>query len=517
MGKSTPKIPHLDKSRGCTQLIVNGKPFVMLGGELQNSSASDLAFMEPIWDRMVSLNSNTVLAPIYWECLEPEEGHFDFTLVNGLLKGAREHNLKLVLLWFGTWKNGESAYVPRWVKTDLKRFPRVQTEPGVNSRTITPLSDEGCKADAKAFRELMKFLKKADGEQHTVIMVQVENETGVLGASRDMSSAAEKLFNAPIPRELTKYLKERTAQMVPGFRSFWEGIGAKTSGTWPEVFQSKASETFMAWQIAAYIDKVAAAGKAEYALPMYVNTWLPYGQKPGQYPSGGPTAEMIGIWQAGAPNIDFIAPDIYHPDFRMCCADFTQAGNPLMIPEANVVGGDANAFWAIAEHNAICFAPFGVDSPHPWGSPWDSPRLAPAYKFLTELMPLITAHQGTGKMKGVLQQGGESSYSIELGKYKLNITYNRKADDTRGPGHGLVINTAADEYLVAGTGFTISFEAKPGEPRNVDFISVDEGWYVDGEWKPGRRMNGDDTVGAKFGFVYGTELALRRAKLYSYA
>jgi hypothetical protein len=272
----------------------------------------------------------------------------------------------------------------------------------------------------------------------------------------------------------------------------------------------------MEWQIAAFIDKVAAAGKAEYPLPMYVNTWLPYGQKPGQYPSGGPTAEMIGIWLAAAPNIDLIAPDIYHPDFRMCCADYTQAGNPLLIPEANVVNGDANAFWAIAEHNAICFAPFGVDSQHPWGSVWDSPKLAPAYKFLSDLMPLITAHQGTGSMRGILQQGAESNYSFDLGKYKLHITYNRKADDTRGPAHGLVITTAPDEYVVAGTGYTVAFEAKPGEPRNVDFISVDEGTYTNGEWKPGRRMNGDDTVGARFGFVYGADLSVRRAKLYSY-
>ena len=516
MAKSSARIPHLDFSQGCARLMVDGKPFVMLGGELQNSSASDLNFMEAVWKRMVSLNCNTVLAPIYWELFEPEEENFDYTLVEGLLKGAREHGQKLVLLWFGSWKNGESAYVPSWVKLDLKRFQRSQTEPGVNCRTLSPLCEAACKADRKAFRKLMKYLKKHDGE-HTVIMVQVENEVGQLGASRDMSAAATKVFNSPIPEELSKYLKDKGAKMVADFRKNWEGYGAKTSGTWPEVFGAKAPETFQAWYIASYIDKVAAAGKDEYPLPMYVNTWLHYGQKPGQYPSGGPTFEMISLWQAAAPHIDFIAPDIYAPDFRGVCADYTQGGNPLMIPEANALGGDANAFYAIAEHNAICFAPFGIDGPHPWGMPHENPRLPVSYKFLTNMMPVITQYMGTGKMRGILQQSGENSHTLELGKYRINITYHRKPDDPRGFAYGLIINTASDEYIVAGAGFTLEFASKPGEPRNVDFLSLDEGWFVNGKWKPGRRMNGDDTVNCKFGFMYETEPSVRKARLYSYA
>jgi hypothetical protein len=509
-------IPHLERSGGCTRLIVDGKPFIILGGELQNSSASDLAFMEPLWGKLAGMHCNTVLAPVAWEMIEPEEGRFDFSIVTGLLKGARAHNLKLVLLWFGTWKNAESAYVPGWVKTDQKRFPRAQIEPGLSSRSVSAFSEECCKADANAFRQLMKFLKSADAEHHTVIMVQVENETGLLRAAHDMSPAAMKAFTGSIPVELSAYLKSDGEKMISSFRKNWEACGAKTSGTWNDVFGAKAAETFMAWHIGRYVEKVCAAGKAEYPLPMFTNTWLPYGNNPGQYPSGGPTAELIGLWKAAAPDIDVLAPDIYLPDFKMVCKDFTQGGNPLLIPEASAIGGECNVFWALAEHDAICFSPFGIDSPHPWGINCDSPRLSVSYKFISELIPLICQYQGTGWMRGVLQTTEENEV-IEIGKYRVNIAYQRKlANDERGIACGLIIAVGEDEYIVAGSGFSVAFESKAGGPRHVDFLSVYDGRFVNGEWKPGRLLNGDDTVHRRFGFERSTALQIRRAKLYGY-
>ena len=116
-------IPHLEKRGAVTQLIVDDKPFLALAGELHNSSSSSRQYMRPIWPRLARMNLNTVLAVVTWELIEPEEGKFDFTLVDGMIEDARRFNMRLVFLWFGSWKNGESSYPPYWVKTDGKRFP----------------------------------------------------------------------------------------------------------------------------------------------------------------------------------------------------------------------------------------------------------------------------------------------------------------------------------------------------------------------------------------------------------
>ena len=130
-------------------------------------------------------------------------------------------------------------------------------------------------------------------------MVQVENEAGVWGGVRDYGAAAQKAFAGPVPEKLVK------------------GLG-KQPGTWKEVFGEDADETFEAWYTAAYIEQVAAAGKAEYGLPLYVNAALRDPMHPGKapsYESGAPTDNNIGLWKIAAPSIDAIAPDIYLPEY----------------------------------------------------------------------------------------------------------------------------------------------------------------------------------------------------------
>ena len=254
------QIPHLQTQGTATQLIVDGKPFLMLAGELHNSSASSLEYMKPIWPRLAAMHLNTVLATVSWELIEPEEGHFDFTLVDGLIQDARSHNLHLVFLWFGSWKNGMSSYIPPWVKANQDRFPRVQRQDGTGVEILSTFSDANREADSRAFAALMRHIKEVD-TQHTVIMMQVENEVGVLGDSRDRCQAANRAFAGPVPRELMDFIQKNRDTLNPQFRKVWEAAGARTSGTWAEVFGNSpaADEIFMAWNYARYIGQVAAA------------------------------------------------------------------------------------------------------------------------------------------------------------------------------------------------------------------------------------------------------------------
>jgi len=200
-GRGAESMPHLRKQGTATQLVVDGNPFLVIGGELHNSSSSSMEYMKPIWQRMLDLNFNTVLAGVSWELVEPEQGRFDFSLVDGLIQDARRSGLRLVLLWFGSWKNGMSSYIPLWVKKDYTRFPRVRLQERGTVEVLSTLAEANWQADAKAFTALMRHIREVDGDSHTVIMVQVENEVGVLRDSRDRSGAANAAF-APDGRAL---------------------------------------------------------------------------------------------------------------------------------------------------------------------------------------------------------------------------------------------------------------------------------------------------------------------------
>ena len=505
-------IPHLRKQGTATQLIVQGEPFIILGGELHNSSASSLAYMEPIWAKLAAMNLNTVLATVSWELLEPEEGKFDFTLVDGLIEGAGKHKRRLVFLWFGSWKNGVSSYVPGWVKTDVKRFPRVQRRDGAKGEVLTPLGDANCEADAKAFAALMRHIRQMDGREQTVVMVQVENEVGLLGDARDRSPLAEKAFAQPVPAELLDYLAKHKDSLIPEFRQYWEATDFKSSGTWSEVFGDGADETFMAWHYARYIGKIVADGKAQHPLPMFVNAWLIQreGQKPGAYPSGGPVSKMIDVWRAGGPAIDLFAPDIYLSDFQGVCASYTRSGNPLFIPEAGR-GPDAaaKALVAIGQFDAIGFCPFGIDSMSA-----ENP-LKDTYQMLADLMPAMAQAQGSGKMI-VLADQGEGNRTIDLAGYRLEVS---PGGGGRGGSDGspaIVIASGAEEFLVAGAGLGIHFSARTRGPRQTGILAIDEGRFQEGKWVPGRRMNGDENAGGWKLQLPGGAPSIQRIRLYQY-
>ena len=504
-------LPRLQKNGEATQMMVDGRPFLMLSGELHNSSASSIAYMKPFWDKLAKLHLNTVIGTVSWELIEPEEGKFDFSLVDAQIREARSRGLRLVLIWFGSWKNGNSTYAPMWVKTDPGRFPRTKINKlanpgpffGEGMETLTPLSETTMTADASAFRALMRHIKTVD-PGHTVIMMQVENEPGLLGDSRDRSALAEKAWSGPVPAGLLAHLAKNRATLLPEMEKVWGAKGFKTSGTWADVFGTDpfAEEVFMAWHIARYIGKVAEAGKAELALPMYANAWLgpqPRMDLPGQYPSGGPVARVHDVWRAAAPSLDLLAPDIYVEDFKGTCALYARAGNPLFIPEARAMTG--SAFWAIGQNSALGFSPFGID---------DLPehhQLGNAYQVLGSLMPLIAKAQSEGRIRGVLMDS-ETPETVSFAGYKLTVNsvkrypwmlaegqqameqQGRNPPDRRPM--GLVLSTGPDEFLVAGAGLAINFAPdSPGLPE-ASIGWIDEGVYEKGQWIAGRRLNGDE-------------------------
>ncbi len=522
---SASSIPHLEKKGSTTQLIVDDQPFLILGGELHNSSSSSLDYMKPIWPELREMNLNTVLTPVSWELIEPEEGKFDFTLVDGLIRGARNNNLRLIFLWFGSWKNSMSSYTPALIKTNELRFPRAETSDGRGEEILSPFSNANCDADAHAFAALMKHLRGIDGHEHTVIMVQVENEIGMIPEARDHSAIANKLFSESVPKELMDYLEQHRDTLAPEFRELWEKAGLKTSGTWEEVFGPgiETEEIFMAWYYARYTDRVAAAGKAEYPLPMYVNAALIRpGWKPGQYPSGGPLPHLMDIWQAGAPHIDILAPDIYFPNFEEWCEKYHRFGNPLFIPETRPI--PANLLYALGQFDAMGVSPFGIEDEFSSPLTNNTPTIEQTYQTLAALSPLILENQGRGTMAGVWLDGTNRTQKVKLGNYTFNVAHDYTWPYSSGYGQtnewprmgGLIISTGPDEYRVAGCGLVITFTSNSPEKPKAGIISIDEESFVNGHWVTGRRLNGDENHQGRHLYLAPDACGVLRLKLYSY-
>lgn len=516
-------LSHLRPQGTATQLIVDGKPYLALAAELHNSSVSSLEYMEPLWPRLAATNINTVLATVSWELIEPEEGKFDFTLVDGLIEAARAHDLHLVLLWFASWKNGKSTYQPLWVKTDQQRFGLIKDKEGKSLPTLTTLSEANRDADARAFVALMRHISQVDPDAHTVLMMQIENEVGVLDASRDFSDTANGAYAGSVPKELMEYLQEHKDSLIPQLRQRWETTGFRRSGTWEQVFGpgTATDEIFMAWNYARYIGHIAALGKAEHNIPMFVNAWLgpqPRQPLPGDYPSGGPLPHVMDIWRAGAPAIDFLAPDIYLPNFTEWCQWYTQSGNPLFIPESlGNARGCAHAIWAIGELDAIGYSPFGIDR---MAGP--DAELAGTYDVLGQLAPLILAHQGKGTMKAVLLDRDNPTQTFRLGDYSIEARLSSRSFGPPGGGAavdrvaGLFISVGPDDYVILGRSMMAYFAATTDPPQHVGLGTVEEGVYRDGEWVPGRRLNGDETPEWKALRFRAEGYSIQRVKLYRY-
>lgn len=496
-------MPHLEKRGDTTQLMVDGRPFLMLGGELTNSASSSLDYLAPYLPKLAAAHLNTVLAAVSWELIEPERGTFDFALVDGMIHEARRQNMRLIFLWFGSWKNGVSTYTPLWVKRDPRQFPLFLAENGVTLTYLSVFQDANWKADARAFAALMRHIRETDGDAHTVIMMQVENEVGCPGGTRDHSPAGEAAFHGPVPKRLLDYMARNREGLIPEFRKQWESAGGKTSGTWQEVFGTEpiANEIFMAWNYAVYVDNVAKAGKAEYALPMFVNAAL--GERVGQYSSGGALPIELNVWQQGAPHIDMVAPDIYLPNFTEWCARYNRSGNPLWIPETRVDA--ANAFYAIGKHAAMGISPFAIERTADASTPY-----AKAYEALAQAAPVILEAQAKGTIGAVMLNADNPTQSLKLGNYTLDFAVGRmrrppavtpaEGNATAGPAaaptqsYAIAISAGPDDYVILGNGVQVAFTGSNPGPSPAAIGTLEEGVYVEGRWVPGRRLNGDDIM-----------------------
>ncbi|MFI5187680.1 MAG: DUF5597 domain-containing protein [Chitinophagales bacterium] len=529
-------IPHLEQQGAAMRLVVKGKPFLLISGELHNSTSGGFEYMRQAWKKLAAKNLNSVIATTSWELVEPEEGQFDFALVDSVIKGAREANLKLVLIWFASWKNGGSVYIPSWIKKNYDKYPRAKDEQGKPLEILTALCDASAAADAKAYAALMRHIREVDGKDQTVVMMQVENEMGMLdnagtttgNARRDFSEVANAAYDGTVPKDLIDYLVKHKENLFPELYKVWAANGFKTSGSWEQVFGKSefkpdkkdwkfysyyTEELFSAWNYAKYTEKVAVAGKKEYAIPMYVNAWQkqPFSFSPGKYPSGGPLPQVLDIWRAAAPSIDFLAPDIYMDEFTWACEEYTRSGNPLFIPEAR--GGEygaASSFYAFGEFGAGCFSPFGIDNDIDKKDPLDE-----SYAVLKNMSSIILANQGKGTMKGIFVDSSSQVQQFEFGDYTIEA----KLGSGKTIAGGIIIQTGPNEFIVAGRALDIFFTPKNTSTR-IGVDKTDEGIFENTKWVPKRRLNGDevhastwDGTGPK---LPGNKVSIQKISLYSY-
>ncbi|RFN47663.1 hypothetical protein FIE12Z_8120 [Fusarium flagelliforme] len=512
-----PSHPHLRRSdKGSVQLIVKNEPFLMLPGELHNSSLSSAKFMSEIWPAMKADHINTLLGSVTWEMIEPVEGQFDFAELDAVLSGAREHDMKLVLLWFGTYKNGLSTYTPAWVRKDAKRFPRVQVlEAGGVKRTlemITPLCDAACEADSKAFAALLRHLAEVDLEHQTVLMVQVQNETGVLGDSRDRSNRANKAFAEPIPENLLQHLRQTDTHSR--FKKRIANVPSE-SQTWESLFGvgKAADEAFMAHLISSYVGRVAAAGKKEYPIPLYTNTWLNIegpsdvdvggdapvvvggGDQPGIYPSGGPCPHVLDIWRYNTPSLDLLAPDLYFHDYETVCKNYTEQGNTLFIPEQRRDEYGARRVWlSYATYGALGASPFGIDT--------GSDIIGREFKLLNQTKQFLLNAAPEDRFGFFFDEEPSEKkpeqWTRVFGDIKV-IVERCFVFGKPGPGGGMIIHLGNSKFLLVGRGFHARFKAA-GKNATFGGILRGEEKEVDenGELKTLRILNGDETRHGEF-------------------
>jgi beta-galactosidase GanA len=419
-----------------------------------------------------------------------------------------------------------SSYQPVWVKQDAKRFPRA-VEDGRPVNILSTFGAETQAADERAFAALMQHLREADAHDHTVVMMQVENEVGVLGSARDHSEAANRAFAGAVPGELLRYLDQHHLSLNPELRALWEENGAKTSGTWTEVFgdSPRSDEIFMAWHYAKYVQAVATKGKEVYGLPMYVNAWLGGEDAiPGEYPSGGPQPRVMDVWKAAGTAIDIYAPDLYSPDVYGWARRYHRADNPLFLPETrDGEAGAANVFYILGEHAAIGFSPFGIDN---WATPAtgeqaekeksDEDALRLSYHVIASVAPMLLDAQSKGEVHGFVLDKSRPEALFVMQGYEVRVSLDEIFGNHATEGYGMILSSGPDAFLGIGKGFRVKFTPRDATAKRVGIGTIDEGRFENGNWIAGRRLNGDENDQGEYWRFDPRELRTEKVTLYRF-
>ncbi|AFC85800.1 DUF5597 domain-containing protein [Frateuria aurantia] len=506
-----PSLPELTLRQGHYSLQLDGRPWLLLGAQIHNSNSWPQV-LTTSWPAIMATHANTLLAPVYWQQLEPAPGHYDYSHIDALLAQTRAHHLHLVLLWFGSWKNGQMQYAPDWIKTDPVRYPRALSAKGQPLTDLSTFSQTNLQADRQAFTALMNHLKSMDGTRHTVVMVQVENEPGLFGAVRDHRPEADVAFAGPVPAELAQRL-------------------GHNAGNWSQVFGDRAEEAFQAWQTARYIDQVAAAGKAVYPLPTYVNTWLHYKNKhqPGlDYPSGGATDTVLDVWKAAAPHIDAIGTDLYATDrdeFDRVIGQYHRADNPAFISETGFDAAMPRLIYDALSASAVAFSTFGID-----GDPASPADLAARQAYATEFALLDSINRPLaqalteGRVRTDIEAAGKTRGDIDLGHHwKAQVSYGpppwgdtppTPAGSPHHDGHVLLVDLPDGSWLITGSRARVELRRDHADGRHGQIIRAGQGHFdAEGHWVMERLWNGDEI---DYGLNFGDRPSLLRVVAGTY-
>ena len=537
-------IPRIVQKDGRFALLVDNAPFLILSVEDQDLGLESSWPPQPKdWADMEYLHANTVEVPIYWDQIEEQPGDFDFSSIDRLLAAARGHNMRLILLWFATWKNGSQHYMPEWMLSDPTRYYHAVNREGEAVDSPSPFATASLEADKRAFSAVMQHLKEVD-PQRTVIMVQVENETGNWKSVRDFSSAAQKYFEAPVPPEVLKAMHARTNAVSPN---------------WRQAFGPDADEYFNAWATAKYVGEVAAAGKAVYPLPLDVNDALrnpftpgPPGEPgaPGAYESGGPTDNVIPIWKEAAPAIDILGPDDYQGDPAALVKVlhlYSRDDNPLFLPESGCFECDpANGDYSRYFFTALDLGAIGFSL----SDTAPDPVLARNFVLVAPMQQDIARLMFDGKLQAVAEpphftggDQGDPRQILHFGTWDAVVKYGSArfgpattAWNTIPEGRALVAQLGENQFLVAGYFCTVDFYPAgteeqqktehivdgtgqipsaliDGKWQHRQFMRVEQGVYENGTFRLLRSQNGDAT---DYGLRFDEEPTVLRVTLGSY-